>query len=64
VAGVVAAQETYMTAAKHKASWPCGSAAFEFVCSHHGTDFLVIHGYFFGKKNMNLGYDLYAYGYN
>jgi hypothetical protein len=55
VAGVVAAQETYMTAAKHKASWPCGSAAFEFVCSHHGTDFLVIHGYFFGKKKHEPG---------
>jgi hypothetical protein len=51
VAGVVAAQETYMTAAKHKASWPCGSAAFEFVCSHHGTDFFwLFMGIFLEKK--------------
>jgi hypothetical protein len=52
VAGVVAAQETYMTAAKHKASWPCGSAAFEFVCSHHGTDFFwLFMGIFLEKKH-------------
>ena len=64
MAGVVAAQETYMTAAKHKASWQCGSAAFEFVCSHHGTDFFGLFMGIFLEKNMNLGYDLYAYGYN
>ena len=35
VAGVVAAQETYMTAAKHKATWSHGSIMIFFFASWH-----------------------------